>query len=185
MDSPIPFELITNIFAFGSVVTVLTSILLLVLLVLSLISPKNSFVKKTSSLIHKNSLYTGLLFSMLATAGSLFMSELAGFVPCELCWYQRVFMYPQAFIFLLAMYYKDSKVFLYSLFLSSIGLLIALWHVFIEYQPKFETCSETSISCSSIQFQAFGFVTIPFMSASIFTFLVLLSAISLRKNTKS
>ncbi len=185
MDSPIPFELITNIFAAGSVVTTIISGLLLILLVSSFTAPKNTFVKKTLSFVQKNSLYAGFLFSFLATAGSLFMSEMAGFVPCELCWYQRVFMYPQAFVFLLALYYRDAKVFLYSLFLSSIGLLIALWHVFIEYQPKFETCSETSISCSSIQFQAFGFVTIPFMSASIFLFLVLVSAISLRKNKKS
>lgn len=182
MDSPIPFELITNLFALGALLTAVISIPLLIVLIFSFVLPKNSAVNKTLSLVHKNSLYAGLLFSMLATAGSLFMSEMAGFVPCELCWYQRVFMYPQAFIFLLAMYYRDSKVFLYSLFLSSIGLLIALWHVFIEYQPKFETCSETSISCSSIQFQAFGFVTIPFMSGSIFLFLVLLSALSLRKN---
>lgn len=179
MDSIIPFDLITNLFALGSLGAVIFSGFLLIIILASHLSPKNTFFKKIRETLQKYSLYLAFFFSLGATTGSLFMSEFAGFAPCELCWYQRVFMYPQTFLFLLAMYYKDTKVFLYSLFLSSVGLLLALWHVFIEYQPQFETCSEDVVACSVIQFQAFGFVTIPFMSASIFLLLFLISLFSM------
>ncbi len=184
MDSGIPFDFIANLLALGTLGICVFSVVILILLILGYVAPKNSAVRNSKKIVNSYSLYVAFIFSLGATVGSLFMSELGGLEPCTLCWYQRIFMYPQTFLFLLAMYYKDSKVFLYSLFLSSIGLLIALWHVFIEYQPQFETCSEGTVACSAIQFEAFGFVTIPFMSASTFAFLVLISLLSLKYNSK-
>lgn len=184
MDSGIPFELIANIFALGALGVNVLSLIILCILIFEYVAPQKKLAKSIKSIFNKFGLYFAFVFSLGATSGSLFMSELGGLEPCTLCWYQRIFMYPQVFLFLLAMYYKDSKVFLYSLFLSSIGLLIALWHVFIEYKPQFETCSEGTVACSAIQFQAFGFVTIPFMSASIFAFIVLLSLLSLKSSSK-
>lgn len=184
MDSGIPFEFIATTFALGALSINVLSIIILSILILEYVAPMKKIAMKIKNIFQKFGLYFAFIFSLGATAGSLFMSELGGLEPCTLCWYQRVFMYPQTFLFLLATYYKDTKVFLYSLFLSAIGLGIALWHVFIEYQPQFETCSETSIACSAIQFEAFGFVTIPFMSASTFLFLVLLSIFSLRASSK-
>jgi len=184
MDSVIPFESIATLFAFGALILNIFSIFILGIFIAGSISSKNSRIKKIRMILKSYSLYVGFFAALGATAGSLFMSELGGLEPCTLCWYQRIFMYPQVFIFLLAAYYKDMKVFLYSLFLSSIGLILALWHIFIEYHPEFETCSENSVACSTIQFEAFGFVTIPFMSASIFLFLVALALLGLQKSSK-
>ena len=38
----------------------------------------------------------------IATGGSLFFSQVAGFVPCELCWFQRICMYPLSILTLFA-----------------------------------------------------------------------------------
>ena len=55
-------------------------------------------------------LWLAFLVSAIATAGSLFFSEIANFIPCELCWYQRIFMYPVAIVTLLAAIANDHRV---------------------------------------------------------------------------
>ena len=49
-----------------------------------------------------------VLFSFIiataATLGSLFYSEIAGYEPCKLCWFERIFMYPQSLVFLVALW---------------------------------------------------------------------------------
>ena len=41
-------------------------------------------------------LWIAFLVAATATAGSLYFSEVADFVPCRLCWFQRIAMYPLA-----------------------------------------------------------------------------------------
>ncbi|MEM7737254.1 MAG: disulfide bond formation protein B, partial [Deinococcota bacterium] len=33
------------------------------------------------------------LIALVATAGSLYFSEVRNFIPCTFCWYQRILMY--------------------------------------------------------------------------------------------
>src|SRR3989344_9222631 len=48
----------------------------------------------------------GFLLSLFPSLFSLVYSEVVGFLPCYLCWYQRVFMFPLPFIFGAAIWYK-------------------------------------------------------------------------------
>ena len=113
------------------------------------------------------------LVSLVATTGSLFFSEVMKLPPCILCWYQRIFMYPLVLIFGLALlnHAKDSA--LYGLIFSFLGLGTSIYHNLLYYKiipDSITPCSE-GISCTSVQIQWLGFITIPFMS--FFAFLII------------
>lgn len=122
----------------------------------------------------------GLLFAFLLTAGSTIMtliySEVFGFTPCGLCWLQRIFLYPQAFILGTAVFAKDKTAALYGIVLSIPGLIIALYQHYLQMGgSEFVTCPTTyGGDCAERTLFEFGFVTFPLMSASLFLFLIVL-----------
>jgi disulfide bond formation protein DsbB len=111
-------------------------------------------------------LWLAFLVAATATLGSLYFSESAGYVPCTMCWYQRIAMYPLAPILLIAAIRRDRWVAWYATPLASVGAGIALYHYLIEWNPSLEggACSATGPSCADIWFREFGFVTLPFMA---------------------
>lgn len=118
--------------------------------------------------------------ALAATAASLFLSEFAGFAPCNLCWYQRAFMFPQVVLFGIALLKKDKNIFEYALWLSAIGFLIGAYQYLLQFgvAPNLPcSASGASISCSQRYFVDFGYITIPLMSATSFAFLFLLGVI--------
>lgn len=105
---------------------------------------------------------------------SLFYSEVLHYAPCDLCWYQRIFLYPQAFLFAYAWYKKDMAVLPYTLILSTVGLIIALYHHALQMgYDLMKPCSTApfAVNCSTPSFIEFGFVTFPFMAVVLFSFL--------------
>src|SRR3989344_891860 len=157
-----------------AVLTVLSQIFILCVAVFLL------FFKKKHIFIIKFLAKYGLLFSFIvaltATLGSLFYSEIAGYIPCTLCWYQRIFMYPQIIILGLALIKKDQKIFNYSLALSAIGLIIALYHYLMQLGVVSGlSCSLVgySVSCVKQFVMQFGYITIPLMSLTAFSLIVI------------
>ena len=71
-------------------------------------------------------LYPAWVVALVATLGSLYFSEIRGFVPCTLCWYQRILMYPLVLILGVATYRQDERGFAYSLPLSVAGILASV-----------------------------------------------------------
>jgi disulfide bond formation protein DsbB len=126
----------------------------------------------------KNYLYLGLLIATMAFAGSLIFSEVLKFIPCELCWYQRILMYPQLVLFGVAVMKNDKNVVHYVLPLSVIGLLIAVYHYLLQLNPTILPCTDEIANCALREFNLFGFITIPFLSMLAFGALVVLSIIS-------
>lgn len=128
-----------------------------------------------------------LLVSFLATFGSLFYSEYAGYEPCQLCWYQRISMYPQLLLFLTAYIIGDRKVFYYSLVLSMIGFFIASYHYLLQFGiVKTSACHLVgySVSCAKQFVAEFGFITIPLMAMTAFLLLILYSLLILKNQKK-
>ena len=68
---------------------------------------KLGFLESVLNFFRRYSLQFALFVAMSATLGSLFFSEIAKFTPCKLCWFQRIFMYPQVLILGIALFYKD------------------------------------------------------------------------------
>lgn len=116
-----------------------------------------------------------------ATAGSLYYSEVADYIPCTYCWYQRIAMYPMAVIVPLAIVLRDRSVLRYSLALGVIGLAISIYHIQLQLFPEQSSNScELTSPCTAKWVEAFGFITIPQMAATSFAIIVLASIIGLR-----
>lgn len=121
------------------------------------------------------------MVAVAATLGSLYYSEVAGFVPCTYCWYQRIAMYPIAVIAPLAVALRDRSALRYSLALGGIGLVISVYHIQLQLFPDqaSNSCALTS-PCTAKWVEAFGFMTIPQMAGISFAIIVTVSAIGLR-----
>lgn len=167
---------------------VIADILIPIYLVLFILSvkTKSKTLKRFFNFISDNYLSLGFLLSLSATLGSIFLSEVAQYPPCELCWFQRIFMFPQPIILGIAMMKNDHLAKIYSVVLASIGLLIAIYHILIQNGQLVSPCSNQAINCSLKQFVYFGYVTIPVMSATAFVMLILLALPGLfqKKNVK-
>ncbi len=126
---------------------------------------------------------------MLSTLGSLFFSEVMGLIPCELCWYQRIFMFPLAVILLLGLHPLDPRVIRYALPIAVIGLLFTLYHSLLFYgliPESLQPCRQ-GISCADDSMVLFGIVPIPLLSLAAFSIIiaVLLKAHALLSRTES
>ena len=89
-------------------------------------------------------LWLAWLVALVATAGSLYYSEVANFIPCPLCWYERIAMYPLAVVLLVAALTRDRRGVLYTAALPVVGAAIAIWHVYLERHLELEGASRAS-----------------------------------------
>ena len=123
------------------------------------------------------------IISSIATLGSLFFSEIMEFVPCTMCWYQRIFMYPLVLIFLINLLYPDEKVFKYSIPLILTGFLFSLYHNFLMWGiiPESAVPCKQGVPCSTEYFEYFGFVNIPFLSLSAYGLILFLLLVGQNK----
>ena len=124
-------------------------------------------------------LWLAFLVAAIATGGSLFFSEIAHFVPCELCWFQRICMYPLSITTLLAALANDRRVARYLLPLPLVGAGVSVYHLLIENGAIKEpsACLIGGAGCSVKWINEFGYMTIPTLAltgfALCFVFLLL------------
>lgn len=130
-------------------------------------------------------LFISWIVSFTATVGSLFFSEIMQYIPCELCWFQRIFMYPLVIILGISYAKKDYYVYKYTLPLSVIGSIISLYHYSIQ---KISFLGDHSISCGVVPCTGeyinwLGFITIPFLAFTAFI-LILICHVMILKNIR-
>lgn len=124
-------------------------------------------------------LLSAWITSIIAMGGSLYFSERMGFIPCTLCWYQRILMYPLVILLGIAFYRNDREIYKYILPISIIGLIIAGYQYALQKIPamnEFSVCS-SGVPCSGEYINWFGFVTIPFLSLIAFTIITIMMAV--------
>lgn len=147
-------------------------ILSVVALVLLFLKPKNS---KYLNFIDKHFLTLGFLLSIGPALFSLVYSEIIGFLPCYLCWYQRIFLFPIVFIFATAVWSKDRKVTKYVLPLLSVGFIFAVYQNLGYYFADSGSlpCDASGISCYQQLVSEFGgYISIPMLSLTAFLSLI-------------
>ncbi|WP_027091114.1 disulfide oxidoreductase [Cohnella thermotolerans] len=111
-------------------------------------------------------LYSAWLVSLVATGGSLFLSEVMHYIPCNLCWFQRIFMYPLVLLLGRAALRDDRGIVGYALPLSVIGGLFSLYHYMEQKVPGMAGIApcRTGVPCNKDYLDWFGFITIPFLA---------------------
>ena len=174
-------ETLTTLFSFGTILLNISTVLLL----LSYILWKDRLIKKSS--LAKNVIDRAVLISfflsLFSVLGSLYFSEIAKYTPCKLCWFQRILMYPLPLLFGISLWKKKRDVIYYTLPMTIIGSFIALYHYYIQIYPsEILPCSSVgySASCSDRFVTNYGYITLPFMSLSVFVFVSLVLYFKLR-----
>jgi disulfide bond formation protein DsbB len=131
--------------------------------------------------VQKRALAIAGSVAVAATLGSLYFSEFADFIPCKLCWYQRIAMYPLAVILVMAAIRRDQSVLRYVRVLATLGLAVSAYHVWIQWFPEKSNFCEFDNPCSARWVEAFGRVTIPQMAGLSFVLIIATATIGLRR----
>ncbi|HET7571169.1 MAG TPA: disulfide bond formation protein B [Gaiellaceae bacterium] len=120
-------------------------------------------------------LWAAFVVAAVATGGSLFFSEVAHFVPCELCWFQRICMYPLSLLLLFLAFHADNRVARYLLPFPVVGGGVSIYHLLVEHGVVKQTL-ECSLSapggCATKWIEKFGYVTIPTLALTGFVLLI-------------
>ena len=175
-----PRFLILNTLSTATLVALAMGVLLGALL---LLGPGRGVLRRSFSGRALWALGAAWVVSLAATAGSLYLSEGLGLLPCRLCWYQRIAMYPLVVVLGVALLRKDLEVWKTGVPLAILGGLVSAYHVAVQWLPGVESagCS-LEAPCSVRYLVAYGFVTIPVMAGSAFLLIaVLLAASALRQ----
>lgn len=133
----------------------------------------------------------GLIFictvSLVATLGSLYFSEVRGYVPCTLCWYQRILMYPIVLISGIALFQKNARIALTTAIFATVGGSISLYHYGIQ---KLSFLGESAPSCGAVSctgqyINYLGFITIPFLALVAFIIILITSLFMMKWQKES
>ncbi len=135
----------------------------------------------------ENSLIVIWTVSFVATLGSLYFSEVRGYEPCTLCWYQRILMYPIVLISGVALFQKNARIALTLAVFSIVGGSISLYHYGIQ---KLSFLSDSApvcgnVSCTGQYINYLGFITIPFLALTAFLIIFITSLFMMKWQKES
>ncbi len=121
-----------------------------------------------------------LAIAVVSTAGSLYYSEVAGYLPCEMCWYQRICMYALVPVLAVAVLRRDRRGGWYALPLALAGLGLSVYHYQLQLFPGQGSTCDAEAPCTYQWVDSLGFVSIPFMAGCGFVGVAGLALLSLR-----
>lgn len=133
--------------------------------------------------VRQSQLWLAWVVAATSTAGSLYFSEHFELIPCRLCWFQRIAMFPLALILLVAALRNDRSVRWYAVPLAAIGAATSFWHQLVEWNPQLESSSCSAVACSVPYFRAFGFVSLSFMALCGFAAIIALLTLASPSDT--
>lgn len=136
--------------------------------------PESSFGKFLRYVTVEKGILLSFLVALSGLILSLFYSEFAGYTPCVLCWYQRIALYPQVLILGLALWRKETAVRIYSISLSVLGAIVALYNTYLQFGGNPLIPCDAAASCSQRFVFEFGYITIPTMSLTAFLFIAVI-----------
>ena len=150
------------------------------LVVARLLSARVSIARDAGATVAEAGPWLSFLVAAGATAGSLYFSEVANFVPCRLCWFQRTAMYPLSVILLVAAIRHDRGARFYVVPIAAAGAIVSSYHYLLEWKPSLEggACTAVGPACADVWFRELGFVTLAFMALAGFITIIVFSLVS-------
>ena len=129
-------------------------------------------------------LFVAWLTALFSTLGALFIGEVLGHTPCQLCWYQRIAMFPLALILGIACLRNDYDVRRYVLPIAVLGFGLALWHNLLYFGviPESITPCDRTLSCSGDGMVIFNWAPIPILSMAAFGLILALTFLAKPRN---
>lgn len=167
---------------FLSILTLIGGIFIIMFLVFFVYNKVWSKKQFKIDFLNNNALIFAFIVALTATLGSLFYSEIAGYTPCKLCWFQRIFMYPLVILFGVALMRKARNIIYYVIPLSMIGGAISIYHYIIQRTEYAASCVEGGVSCTSKYVFHFGYITIPMMALTAFGLIIIFSYLWKRRD---
>ena len=128
----------------------------------------------------------GAVVAVSASSLSLLLSTVYNLAPCTLCYWQRIFLYPLAFIYIGALWRDDKKTYVYALPLAVLGFGFAAYHYALQrgWIELAEACVG-GVSCTSVYLEYFGFFTIPLGALLGFAAIIAISLMQLKQSPSS
>jgi len=126
-----------------------------------------SMLDRVRAFLSTTALWYAWVIALVTTLGSLYYSEIAGYAPCTLCWYQRIAIYPMAIVLLVGALRKDPVVKWYAIPPLLVGMAVSIYHYQLEWFPsQSHTFCTLETPCTTIWFRQFGFMTLSYMALS-------------------
>ena len=171
-------DVVTLFFAMLATLAQLVVVAALVLWVGSKLSPAIDRAKQSVlAVVGPQALALAAVVALTCTLGSLYYSEVAHFLPCRLCWFQRTAMYPLVVVLGVAAIRRDFGARITGAILAGIGACISVWHLLVEQYPNLESSScDPNTPCSFKWVDQWGYLTIPGMALSGFALILVLLA---------
>ena len=170
--------------SFTSTLNLFVSAFTILLQIVTVVVIARFFVAKNRASDHylkfvsKNAYVLSFLITIGGMVLSLVYSDIIGYVPCTLCWYSRIILYPEALLLGLALWKEDRTITDYIIALSGIGLILSIYQKYLELGgTSVIPCSATAVSCSKIYVNEFGYITIPVMALTSFAFVLVVMLI--------
>lgn len=166
-----------NLTFFITTLTLLSNIVFVLIFILII------FENRVKNLIYNfvNKYILELLFvvSVGSLIASLGYSNIMNFPPCELCWIQRIFLYPQTIFSFIGIIKKDKNIVSYLLPLSILGAIVSFYHSLVQWGlgGSLLGCTSTGGECAKVYVLEYGYITIPFMALTAFIYLIAISLI--------
>ncbi|MDH5442122.1 MAG: disulfide bond formation protein B [Candidatus Nomurabacteria bacterium] len=155
--------LVTVVSTGASIGTIIGQVLIVVLLIIGFVP--NLRKSKTGQFIANRGSLFAFIVAIVATIISLTYSEVIGFTPCRLCWFQRIMIFPQVILLGFAWFKGLGKSLKFSIItMASIGVIISLRHYILQVSQAVSDCGADAVSCSANYSFHFGYITIPMMA---------------------
>ncbi|MCU1499098.1 MAG: Disulfide bond formation protein DsbB [Acidimicrobiales bacterium] len=171
---------VTLFLALLAIVAQVVVVTALVLVVVSLFSgPVRRLGRLLAAEVAPQALGLAAAVAAVCTAGSLYLSEVAHFPPCRLCWYQRAAMYPLVVVLGASAVTRFHRLRPFAAAMALAGASVSVFHMLVERYPNLETSScDPQNPCSVIWVEKFGYLTIPTMALSGFALIIVLLALA-------
>lgn len=169
-----PVETINFLFALG---TMGLHGVIIALVAIYALRARYPWCASVVALVSRYAMLIGMYFATAVVASSLLYSEVLGYLPCGLCWLQRVFLYPQAVLFGVAVWRRERVIVPYSIALSAFGAIIALYHQYLQMGGSgLVPCPAVQLAadCSQRTFFELGYITFPIIGLTSCVFLIVL-----------